>query len=117
MDNNEEILQRMEKRLIDLEDRAKKVRTTNIIIWVCIAALIIAAAIVLTPKINTFIEGYNNSLVIVDDIVKSLDGVDIESLSETLRTIGEIDTEKVKSLVTAINDISGALDQLKDFFA
>jgi len=117
MENNEEILQRMEKRLINLEEQAKKRRTANIIIWCCVLAALVVLAIVLMPKINAFVEGYNNSLVIVDDIVKSLEGVDTEALSETLQTISEIDTEKVKSLVSTINDISGALEQLKDFFA
>lgn len=116
MENSEELLRQMEKQLVDLEERDRKRRTGNIIIWVCVIAVLAVLAVLLLPKINSFMEGYNNSLVILDKLVDSLDGVDTEKLAETLKAVSEIDAEKIRSIVDAINEVSEVLNPIKEFF-
>ena len=113
---NEEILQRMEEKLIELEERDRKRTTRNIILWVCVIAVLAVLVIVLLPKINSFIEGYNNSLVIVDKVVDSLDGVDTEKLSETLKAVSEIDADKIRSIADTINEVSEKLEPIIGLF-
>ena len=116
MENNNDILQRMERRLIELEEHDRKRRTRNIIVWIVVIAALAVLLIVLMPKIEGFVEGYNNSLIIIDKVVDSLDGVDTGKLSETLKAISEIDTAKIRSIAETINDVSEILDPIKDFF-
>ena len=117
MENNEEILRRMERQLADLAERDDKRRTRNIILWVCVIAALAVLVIVLLPKINSFIESYNNSLVILDKVVESLDGIDPEELSETLKAVSEIDTEKLRSIIGTVNEISELLEPIKGLFS
>lgn len=107
----------MERQLADLAERDDKRRTRNIILWVCVIAALAVLVIVLLPKINSFIESYNNSLVILDKVVESLDGVDTEELSETLKAVSEIDTEKLRSIIGTVNEISEMLEPIKGLFS
>ena len=116
MENNEEILQRMERQLADLTERDDKRRTGNIILWVCVVAVLAVLVIVFLPKVNSFVEGYNNSLVILDKVVDSLDGVDPEELSETLKAVSELDADKLRSIIGTVNEISELLKPIKEFF-
>ena len=117
MENSEEILQRMERQLADLTERDDKRRTRNIILWVCVIVALAVLVIVFLPKVNSFLEGYNNSLVILDKVVDSLDGVDPEKLSETLKAVSEIDADKLRSIIDTINEISELIKPIKEFFS
>ena len=106
----------MERQLADLAERDDKRRTRNIILWVCVIAALAVLVIVLLPKVNSFLEGYNNSLIILDKVVDSLDGVDTEKLSETLKAVSEIDADKLHSIIDTVNEVSEMLKPIKDLF-
>ncbi len=116
MENNDDILQRMERRLIELEEHDRKRRIRNIIVWVFVIAALAVLLIVLMPKIEGFVTGYNNSLIIIDKVVDSLDGVDTGKLAETLKAISEIDTAKIRSVAETVNEISEIFEPIKEFF-
>lgn len=116
MENKEEALQRIERKLSELEERDRKRTIRNIILWICIITALAVLVIVFLPKINGFIEGYNNSLVILDKVMDSLDGVDTEKLSETLKAVSEIDAEKIRSIADTIKEVSEMLEPIKGLF-
>ena len=109
MENSEEILQRMEQRLTELEEQDRKRRIRNSILWICVIAALAILAIVLTPKINSSLTRYNESLATLDKVVGTLDGVDTEKLSETLKVVSELDADKIRSIPDTL-ELVGALD-------
>lgn len=114
MEDNKELLQEINERLIRIEKFQKAERTRSIIQLAVVAVLLIILAIIIVPKVITMAEQYRELMQRINGISAEFEGIAAEFESFKSKIEG-IDFQGLKDTVDRMQSFFNSLSGIFNF--
>ena len=107
------ILERIEERLISLENRGRQRRKTLTAIFLAVVLLIGTAALLLAPKIGVFLDDCGSIVRLVGQVSDTVESVDFEALKISTETISkDLDPEQLNRQLESLAAFAAKFSEL-----